>query len=117
MHIGKSISLLLVFFFGCLIAGAQDTTTAKLPVNTLVYDARIDKLGQKMLEYNESLAKKTQLVDGYRLQLLNTTDRNQLMRVRSELIRLYPEQKLYTIFQTPYLKLKLGNFINKVDAL
>jgi hypothetical protein len=93
---------------------AQDSTI--VAGNKFNRDNRLDQLGVKMLEYNESLSQKIQLVDGFRLQLLSTTDRNQLMKVRSELIRLYPDQKLYTIFQTPYLKLKLGNFINKQDA-
>jgi len=96
---------------------AQDTTAiVDVSGNRVIRDQRLDQLGIKMREYNESLSQKIQLVDGFRLQILNTTDRNQVMKVRSELIRLYPDQKLYTIFQTPYLKLKVGNFVNKQDA-
>lgn len=100
-----------------LTASAQDTTAVLDGIgNKIIVDHRLDQLGIKMREYNESLSQKIQLVDGFRLQILSTTDRNQVMKVRSELIRLYPDQKLYTIFQTPYLKLKVGNFINKQDA-
>lgn len=100
-----------------LAASAQDTTAVLDGIgNRIIIDQRLDQLGVKMREYNESLSQKIQLVDGFRLQILSTTDRNQVMKVRSELIRLYPDQKLYTIFQTPYLKLKVGNFINKQDA-
>lgn len=113
----KTFFVFAGLFFLSYVANAQDTTAVVIASgNKVIRDQRLDQLGVKMREYNESLSQKIQLVDGYRLQLLNTTDRNQLMKVRSELIRLYPDQKLYTIFQTPYLKLKLGNFLNKQDA-
>ena len=79
-------------------------------------DERIDLLGKKMAEYNESLAEKIQMVDGYRLMLLNTTDRNQAMQVRATLLQQFPEQKLYMTFLSPYIKIKLGNFLDKKEA-
>ena len=79
-------------------------------------DKRVDLFGKKMAEYNESLALKIQLVDGYRLMLLNTTDRNLAMKVRSTLIQKFPEQKLYMTFLSPYIKIKVGNFIDRDEA-
>ena len=79
-------------------------------------DERIDLLGKKMAEYNESLSEKIQMVDGYRLMLLNTTDRNLAMQVRSTLLQQFPDQKMYMTFLSPYIKIKLGNFIDKKEA-
>jgi hypothetical protein len=79
-------------------------------------DKRVDLFGKKMAEYNESLALKIQLVDGYRLMLLNTTDRNLAMKVRSTLIQKFPEQKLYMTFLSPYIKIKVGNFLDRDEA-
>lgn len=79
-------------------------------------DERIDLLGKKMAEYNESLAEKIQMVDGFRLMLLNTTDRNLAMQLRANLLQQFPDQKIYMTFLSPYIKIKLGNFLDKKDA-
>ena len=83
---------------------------------TIVKDERIDLLGKKMTEYNESLANKIHLVKGYRLMLLSTTDRTRAMQLRSQLMQQYPEHTVYMTFQSPYIRLKFGNFIEKDDA-
>lgn len=84
--------------------------------NIMHKDPRIDVLGNKMAEYNESLALKIKLVSGYRLMLLNTTDREAAMKLRTILLQQYPEHKLYMSFLAPYIKLKMGNFIEKAEA-
>jgi len=84
--------------------------------NIIHKDPRIDVLGNKMAEYNESLALKIKIVSGYRLMLLNTTDREAAMKLRTILLQQYPEHKLYMSFLAPYIKLKMGNFIDKAEA-
>ena len=98
---------------------AQHIIHDSLPqTNTIVHeDERIGILGSKMAEYNLSLSKKIQMVSGYRLMLLNTTDRNQAMQLRSTLLQKYPEQKVYTTFLAPYIKLKFGNFLTRDEAM
>lgn len=97
---------------------AQSMVFDTLPnTGTLIYeDERIGVLGEKMAEYNLSLSKKTQIVSGYRLMMLNTTDRNQAMQLRSALLQKFPEQKVYTTFLAPYIKLKFGNFLTREEA-
>jgi hypothetical protein len=84
--------------------------------NIIHKDSRIDVLGKKMAEYNEGLALKVQMVNGYRLMLLNTTDREAAMKLRTILLQQYPEHKLYLSFLAPYIKLKMGNFTDKAEA-
>ena len=69
-----------------------------------------------MAEYNESLADKIQMVNGYRLLLLNTTDRNLAMQLRANILQQFPEQKIYMVFISPYIKLKVGNFTDRNEA-
>lgn len=92
----------------------MDTSISSLTV--IIKDSRINLLGEKMLRYNESLADKIKMVNGYRLMLLNTTDRNLAMQVRGKLIQQFPDQKVYMIFLSPYIKLKMGNFTDKDAA-
>ncbi len=84
--------------------------------NIIHKDARIDVLGKKMVEYNEGLTLKVQMVNGYRLMLLNTSDRAFAMKLRSTLLQQYPEHKLYMSFLVPNIRLKMGNFIDKAEA-
>ncbi|RYG45096.1 MAG: SPOR domain-containing protein [Chitinophagaceae bacterium] len=70
-----------------------------------------------MAEYNEAVAaKKARAAKGYRLMLLTTNDRSQAMSVRSSLIQQFPDHKVYMIFQSPFIKLKFGNFVEKKEA-
>jgi hypothetical protein len=79
-------------------------------------DQRIDVFGEKMYAYNVALAKNIRSGKGYRLMLLSTSDRNAAMGLRARLLQQYPEHKVYMTFQTPFIKLKMGNFVEKADA-
>ena len=87
-----------------------------LGVVTIEKDGRIDVLGQKMADYNKSLSLKARNAKGYRLMLLSTSDRNLAMSIRSKLLQQYPDEGLYMSFQTPYIKLKFGNFEDRNEA-
>ena len=112
---------LLYFLFQLLFiySFAQENTNDTVVVSnthSIYKDKRVDVFGKKMAEYNESLALKIQLVNGYRLMLLNTTDRDLAMKVRTTLLQQFPEHKVYMTFQSPYIKLKIGNIIDKNEA-
>jgi hypothetical protein len=104
-------------FMFCFNAEAQTITdTLKRTGNRIQKDLRLDVLGRKMAEYNEGLAQRTQLVSGFRLLLMKTTDRDAVMKLRSTLLQEYPDQKNYLVFTAPYIQLKFGNFITRADA-
>ena len=106
---------LFLFMMGfSAVAQIEDSVAS---INNIIHkDARIDVLGKKMAEYNEGLALKVQMVNGYRLMLINTTDRDAAMKLRTTLLQQYPEHKLYMTFLAPYIKLKMGNFTDKAEA-
>lgn len=105
-----------VFPSPCLRAQELRIDTIGNGNSIYIRDERVDQLGKKMAEYNEGLSEKIKMVNGFRLMVLNTTDRNYAMKVRASLLQLYPDQKLYMVFMTPYIKIKLGNFIDKAEA-
>lgn len=110
-----------LMIIGCLISMssmAQPETKDSVETGsvTIQKDPRIETLGKKLMEYNESLANKIQMQPGYRLMLLSTADRAQAMQVRSQLLQQFPDQKVYMTFQSPYIKLKFGNFLEKTEA-
>ena len=108
-------SFILFLILITSVAKAQDT----LATGTITYtlDPRLETLGNKMAEYNDALAATAaRTAKGYRLMVLSTSDRNEALNLRTRLLQLYPDQKVYMIFQSPYIKVKFGNFLEKKDA-
>ncbi len=60
---------------------------------------------------------KKKTVYGYQLQVLNTTDRNEALNAKSLLLSKYPEQKTFLMFQSPYYKIRFGNFLTQSEAV
>ena len=84
---------------------------------TVSKDSRIDVLATKMGEYNQSISlRKSRTAKGYRLMLLSTNNRSEALKLRSSLIQQYPDQKVYMIFQSPFIKIKFGDYVEKKDA-
>ncbi len=81
-------------------------------------DNRITILEKKLAEYNAAVVyKNTRTAKGYRLMLLSTSDRNTAITLRSRLLQSFPDQNVYMSFQSPFIKLKFGNFLDKAEAL
>ena len=83
---------------------------------TIVMDSRLELLAKKEAEINEAIANGPKFAKGYRLMILNTTNRTEAMSIRAKLLQLFPEQKIYRTFQPPHIKVKLGNFLEKNEA-
>ncbi len=111
----------IVLLFLCFLSydvTAQNTDTLMTTAKVIVHkDPRLDILGAKEAEVNTMLTKVLARTGwGYRLQVLSTNDRELAMRTKSQLLQRFPEQKVYMLFQLPYLKLRFGNFKTKQEA-
>ena len=69
-----------------------------------------------MAEYNLNLATKPRMSKGFRLMLLSTSNRDLAMSVRTKLLQQFPNESIYMSFQSPYIKIKFGNFEERGDA-
>lgn len=97
-----------------IIVAPDSTLTGKV---TVYKDSRLDELARKEASFNEVTAKiAARSGKGYRLMLLNTNDRPLAMKVRTQLLQRFPEQKVYMSFQPPYIKMKFGNFLDREEA-
>lgn len=80
-------------------------------------DYRLNILQQKEVEINTAILKKTaHTAAGYRLMVLNTSDKDYAFKVRAELLQKFPEQKPYMWYANPYIRIKFGNFKTKEEA-
>jgi len=96
---------------------AQDTTNDSSSSVVVHKDPRLDLLIKKQAEINEVYsreAKKT--AKGFRLLVINTNKRDEAISAKAKLYEYFPELKSYLYYQTPYFKLKAGNFKEKKDA-
>ena len=109
----------LIFSILCLVSiktfGQIDTSgTFAILVHK---DFRLDILERKEAELNAAALKAAaRTAMGYRLQVLSTNDRELAMKTRIQLLKKYPDQKVYMSFLAPYVKISFGNFTTKQEA-
>jgi hypothetical protein len=105
-----------LLFIGCMLllmvsAKAADTVIVRK-------DARLDVLNSKQAAINKRTSMMTAngLYKGFRIQVVSTTSRDNAFKVKADLLTNFPEEKAYIIFQSPYFKVRIGNFIKREDA-
>lgn len=106
-------------YFLVLMILAGYTVSAQADSGALVVhkDPRIDLLIKKQVEINEYTTREARSnVQGFRIQVINTTDRGAAIQAKTKVYRLYPELKAYLFYQAPYFRLRVGNFTNRKDA-
>ncbi|HET9434894.1 MAG TPA: SPOR domain-containing protein, partial [Chitinophagaceae bacterium] len=80
-------------------------------------DPRIDLLVKKQIQINEETSREARRVGrGYRLLVINTNKRDEAVAAKSKVYTFFPELKSYLIYQSPYFKLKVGNFKDRKEA-
>jgi hypothetical protein len=80
-------------------------------------DPRIDLLIRKQIQINDETTRESRRnIPGYRIEVINSSDRNKVFAVKARLYQLYPELKPYLMYQPPNYKLKIGNFRTPEEA-
>jgi hypothetical protein len=80
-------------------------------------DSRVDLLVKKQAEINEETTRNARRVaKGFRLLVVNTNKRDEAIGAKARLYQYFPELKSYLLYQSPYFKLKAGNFKERKDA-
>jgi len=99
---------------------AQDSSWKKpIETNPIVVhkDPRLDMLVKKQAQINEETSREARKVGkGFRLMIINTNKRDEALAAKTKVYTYFPELKAYLIYQSPYFKLKVGNFKERKDA-
>ena len=107
------LSSILLFSFSLF---AQQTTIDTSSV-VIHKDPRIDLLVKKQAEINDETTRNARKVGrGFRLLVVNTNKRDEAISAKTKLYQFFPELKSYLLYQSPYYKLKAGNFKERKDA-
>lgn len=80
-------------------------------------DPRVDLLVKKQASIN-TVSKKSigRTMRGYRLMVLNTNKREEAIAAKTKVYTYFPELKAYLTYQSPFFRLKAGNFKTKDEA-
>ncbi|MCW5913878.1 MAG: SPOR domain-containing protein [Chitinophagaceae bacterium] len=110
------VNLLILFILCGSLVSAQRADT--LSNGIIVFsDYRLPLLKSREAEVNSAALKiKARYIKGYRLMVLNTSDKNYAFKVRAELLQRFPNQKPYMWFANPYIRIKFGDFRTKEEA-
>ena len=106
----------LIGLFSCLLLLVGDVYAND---TIIVYkDARLDILTSKQAQINKRASQLTSSgqYKGFRIQVVSTTNRDLAFKLKADLLARFPDQKTYTLFQSPNFKVRIGNFIKKADA-
>jgi hypothetical protein len=101
-------------------AFSQDTAWVK-PVDSssvIVHkDPRLDLLVKKQASINEVTSRDGRRTDkGFRLMIISTSNRDEALAAKTKVYTYFPELKAYLWHQSPYYKLKAGNFKDRKEA-
>lgn len=105
---------IILFLFSLITAGvfAQDTSSV-----VVHKDPRLDILLKKQGDINAAIKKaNARTAKGYRLLVINTNKRDDAIAAKTKVYSNFPELKAYLVYQSPYFRLKVGNFKTREDA-
>ncbi len=113
----KTINKVLLIFI-CLFI-VQFSKAAIFDTIIIHADARVDMFVNEEIAVNKRTSNMTSggLYKGYRLQVISTRSREEAFNLKTWFMQNEPGQKAYLLFQSPYFKVRIGNFLTKSDAL
>ena len=107
----KSLIILSLFIYGKTVAQSDSATVV------VQKDPRIDSLVRKQIGINEETTRDSRRsMPGYRIQVINSPDRNKVFAAKTKVYQQFPDLKLYLMYQAPNYKLKAGNFKTQEEA-
>ena len=100
----------VILFVLCLQAAAFSLNGQNVVINE---DPKISDMMARMVEINRSDNK----LNGWRIQILATTDRQKLEDAKSRFLAKYPALSINWVHAKPYYKLRVGAFTSKLEAV
>jgi hypothetical protein len=107
----SSIAFLVSALFFAEGVSASDTIV-------VVKDPRLDILSQKQALINKrtSVLTSNGKIKGFRIQITSTSSRDQAFNAKAAVQSKFLDQKVYTTYQAPLFKVRVGDFIKREDA-
>lgn len=113
------LSAFIIFFGINSFAQTDSTRTEPVDSNSVIVhkDPRIDLLVKKQATINEVTSRDGRRTDkGFRLMVISTNNRDEAMAAKTKIYTYFPELKAYLWYQSPYFRVKAGNFKDRKEA-
>jgi hypothetical protein len=109
----KKIIFFVLFYSLIAVAKAQ-TDTGSVAV---IKDPRVEMLISKQIEINEVTTRNSRRnAPGFRILVISSNNRNKVIEAKTKMYKEFPELKAYMMYQSPFFRLKVGNFRDREDA-
>ena len=83
----------------------------------VIKDPRFDELAARQSDINHRAKKLLpKWVQGWRIQVSNSQDRNEANTIKAEMLRRFTDQKTYLLYQAPNFRVRVGDFLTQRDA-
>jgi hypothetical protein len=84
-----------------------------IPGEVHVYaDPQIMAIGEKV----ELLPDQETTFPGFRVQVYNGNDRTFAQKMKTDILQSHPDLPVYLIYETPYFKVRLGDYRDRIEA-
>ena len=103
------LSIHLLVHSLCIVVSGSVAAQGTVQVTA---EPNVERLLNAFMQANEA----TDMVDGWRVQILATTDRQRLETVESRFKRNYPSVPVDWVHTSPYYKLRAGAFLTRQEA-
>lgn len=108
----KNLFFLLILF-PFLSVAQIDTTLSEYGSITSINETGINTLVNKY----EAILKAKNGVDGWRVQIMFKTKKEEIQQLKITFIKLYPGIPAYLKYEAPYYRLRVGNCRTKLEAI
>lgn len=113
----RFILFLLIVFISFNSGAQQQVYSDSIGSVVVRKDPRLDILSDKQSEINRrAMMRNITHARGYRIQVINTQNRDEANNVKAEMLRRFPEHKAYLLYKAPNFKVRVGNFLTQKDA-
>ena len=108
--------LVLAFLAGSVLSYGQNSVVSDSSV-VVHKDPRLDLLVTKQAQINELTSRDARKTGkGFRLMIISTNSRDEAIAAKTTVYTYFPELKAYLWHQSPYYKVKAGNFKDRKEA-
>ena len=104
-----------VVIFSLMAIMAISLHAQKRGMIQIVGDRKVSHLVDTHIEFNE----RVKTIPGFRIQIASVSGNNSKAKafaIKEQFMTEYPEIKAYLIFDEPNFKVKVGDFVSKLDA-
>ena len=116
----KFIFIIAAFVFVATCSAQKDTAwITAVDSNTVIVhkDPRLDLLVKTQASINEVTSRDSRKTDkGFRLLIISTNNRDEAFAAKTKVLTYFPDLKAYMWYQSPYFRVKAGNFKDQKDA-